>query len=349
MRWLESDGTPHESFSELVGNAMLSESGANRLFTMAGRDLEQLFELHGAGTTGGFDLGISATLSRRSEQSPTSSPNVIGMIRGSDPKLRHEYIIYTAHLDHLGIRPGTAGDDIHNGAYDNAAGVAAVLEIVDAVSRLKIKPRRSILFAAVTAEEKGLLGSDYLAHHPPVPITSLVANINIDMPYLGFPVADVEGFGVEHSTLHDALRTASARLGVALTPDPRPDLVRLIRSDQFSFVRQGVPGLNLKAGSRSSEAAIDGAAMRDEYLRVHYHRPSDDLGLSFSHEGAARFVRVALLLGLTVAQDSAAPRWIDGDFFGARFGPLRSHAGGSDSRSLEESREFPTMTKFPAL
>jgi hypothetical protein len=319
MRWLESNRKARDGFSELTGSAILSESGAELLFDLAGRDLNALFEHHIRGGTGSFDLDMFATLSRRSSQRRTTSPNVLALLPGSDPVLRNEYVLFTAHLDHLGIRPDENEDEIHNGAYDNAAGVATVLEVAGALASLDPAPRRSIIFAAVTAEEKGLRGSDYLAHNPPVAIADIVANINIDMPYLGHPIADVEGFGVEHSTLHETLIRVTEQLDMSLTPDPRPELVRLIRSDQFSFVKQGVPGLNLKPGSKSTDPAIDGSELRDAFLKDHYHGPTDDLNLPYSEEGAERFVRVALTLGLTVANDDEPPRWKDGDFFGERY------------------------------
>lgn len=319
MRWLDSEDRAHDGYPELTGNATLSESGAAHLFDLIGRDLNTLFEHHTDGGTGSFELGVSATLNRESSQRRTSSPNVLALLPGSDPELRNEHVLFTAHLDHLGTRSGDPVDEIHNGAYDNAAGVATVLEIAGAMARLSPAPRRSVIFAAVTAEEKGLRGSDYLSHNPPVAISDIVANLNIDMPYLGHPIADVEGLGVEHSTLQDALLRAVKQRGLSLTPDPRPELVRLIRSDQFSFVKQGVPGLNLKPGSTSSDPAIDGAHLRNTFLRDHYHGPTDDLTLPFSEEGATRFVRVALALGLIVANDDERPRWQEDDFFGDRF------------------------------
>ena len=319
MRWLNSDGESHDGFPELTSNAVLSESGAEHLFDLAGRDLNGLFEHHTDGGTGSFELDMSATLARQSSQQRTSSPNVLALLAGGDRKLRNEYVLFTAHLDHLGVRAGENGDEIHNGAYDNAAGVATVLEVANALAKLSPAPRRSIIFAAVTAEEKGLRGSDYLAHNPPVPIGDIVANINIDMPYLGHPIANVEGFGVEHSTLHRALIRAAEQRSLSLTPDSRPELVRLIRSDQFSFVKMGVPGLNLKPGSNSSDPAIDGSELRNAFLHDHYHRPSDDLKLPFSDEGAERFVRVAFAFGLIVANDDESPQWKDGDFFGDRY------------------------------
>ncbi len=319
MRWMEADGVPHDGFPELTGNAILSESGAEQLFLLAGKDLDVLFEHHADGGTGSFELDVSATLNRRSSQRRISSPNVLALLPGGDGELSGEFVLFTAHLDHLGVQAGDHGDNIYNGAYDNAAGVATVIEVAGALARMSPTPRRSVIFAAVTAEEKGLRGSDFLAHNPPVANNNIVANINIDMPYLGYPIADVEGFGVNHSTLHNALIRATEELDIALSPDKHPELVRLIRSDQFSFVQQGIPGLNLKPGSNSSDPDIDGSELRGTFLREHYHGPSDDLDLPFSEEGAERFVRVAFMLGLIVANDDQPPKWQDGDFFGERY------------------------------
>lgn len=319
MRWLGQDGQPHEGYPQLAGGATLSQSGAEKLFALAGRDLDALFERYASGVIDSFDIGVTMTTSRRSVQTRSTSANVLGLLRGSDPSLRNEFILFTAHLDHLGLVAGVEGDNIYNGAYDNAAGVATLLEVAATLTKRSTPPRRSILFVAFTAEEKGEQGSDYLAHHPPVPIADIVADINVDMPFFGYPIADVEGFGVEHSSLHEALLGACAAQGLTLTPDPKPELVRFIRSDQFSFVKRGVPGLNLKPGSRSADPNIDGSALRTSYLTGNYHSTSDDLELPFSEAAAARFARLAESFTLDVTDDDEAPRWNDGDFFGDRF------------------------------
>ena len=319
MRWLDSEGNPYQGFPELQGSATISESGAEKLFDLSGHDLDALFAKHEAGGTGSFDLGVSATLARRSTQRRVSSANVVGVLEGSDPELRNEHLVYTGHLDHIGLRPGKNGDDIHNGAYDNAAGVGAILEIAQAMAAMPMKPRRSVIFAMVTAEEKGLQGSSYFTKNPPVPASQLVANINIDMPYLGFPVLDVHAFGAEHSTLMAPADEATRQLGMQLTPDPKPEEVRFIRSDQFSFVVEGIPAVAFKAGMISSDPAIDGEAALDDFLKNHYHQSSDDLDLPYSAEGAERFSRAGLLMGLIVADDDERPRWVDNDFFGDKF------------------------------
>jgi Zn-dependent M28 family amino/carboxypeptidase len=317
MRWLDARGRPHAAHPQLQGSAALSETGAAKLFTLAGLNLDEIFTNHASGGTGSFGLEVDASVSRSSTQRTVGSANVLGLVPGSDPVLRDEYVVYSAHLDHIGIRPGIDGDDIHNGAYDNAAGIGIIVEI--ARSMMQLPPRRSVIFAAVTAEEKGLQGSSYLAKNPPVPVASLVANINIDMPFLGFPVKDVEAFGAEHSSLLAAVTQATRELRMGLTPDPMPEEVRFVRSDQFSFVKEGIPALAFKAGSQSSDPAIDGKAMLSDFLKNHYHRPSDDLSLPYSPEGAERFARAAARLGFIVANADERPAWNPGDFFGERF------------------------------
>ncbi len=319
MRWLDADGRPYRGYPELAGDATLSEFGAEKLFAVAGRDLDAIFARHAEGETGSFDLGVSAHLERTSTQRIVPSANVVAVLRGSDPVLKDEYIVYSAHLDHIGIRPSDDGDEIHNGAYDNAAGIGTMLQIAAAMASMPERPRRSVIFAAVTAEEKGLQGSSFFAKNPPVPVEQLVANINIDMPYLGFPVADIQAFGAEHSSLHAAVKAATDAMGMGLTPDPMPQEVRFVRSDQFSFVQEGIPALAFKAGSQSSDPAIDGDAMLSDFLKNHYHQASDDLDLPWNAEGAERYARTALMLGLIVAEEDKRPSWNKNDFFGDKF------------------------------
>ena len=318
LRWLNENDEPYQGYTQLKGSATISQSGAQKLFDLSGHNLEQIFKLHAEGRTNSFLMGIEASLKRSSIQREVVSSNIIGFIQGDDPELKKEYVIYTAHLDHIGIR-GDGADNIYNGAYDNAAGIGAIIEIADTIISMESKPRRSIIFAAVTAEEKGLQGSSYFAINPTVPLESLVANINIDMPYLGFPVADLHGFGAEHSSLYYALEKASQYIGMQLTPDPLPQEVRFVRSDQFSFVKEGIPALGLRPGTISSDDSIDGAKELDNFLKNHYHQPTDDLNLPFSIEGTERFVRTGLALGLIIANDQSQPTWNKDDFFGDKF------------------------------
>lgn len=334
MSWTLPDGVPHEAFPQIVAEAVVSEAGAASLFDLAGHDLEVQFARHESGQTDSFDMSLAATIGSRSVTERLSAPNVVAMIPGSDPRLRHEFVLYTGHLDHLGVRPSGTGDDIHNGAYDNSAGIATILESARIMAGSASRVRRSVLFAALTGEEKGLQGSSFMAENPPVPIACIVAVINVDMPYLGFPIGQIMGLGVEHSSLEASLKGAAGVVGLDFISDPRPELVRFIRSDQFSFVKRGIPGLNLKPGPLSADQRFDGGAMHGEYLANHYHQPSDELHLPFSPEGAKRFARAALELGLSIANADSRPRWNAGDFFGERF----AGAGATGAECAPSSR-----------
>lgn len=354
LRWRDADGSACDGFPALP-TATLSPQGAERLFAAIGIVLDDLFEDYFSARRGAFVLGATATLSRTSMQSLQSSPNVLAILPGADARLRNEVLLVSAHLDHLGVAAEGTGDLIFNGAYDNAAGIAVMLEVARSLARSRKRLRRSVIFAAYTAEERGLRGSDYLARHPPVPIESIVANLNIDMPYLGFPIRDVEGYGASHSTLEDALSIAARETGLSVSPDPRPELVRLIRSDQYSFVRQGVPGMNLKPGSQSSDPTIDGPALLRAFLTQHYHQPSDDVSLPFSQEAADVFTRTAVTLASGIANAEERPRWRAGDFFGSRFAgndgpvsgpqePAQSSASDSGARSSDFWRSRPASS-----
>jgi len=228
--------------------------------------------------------------------------------------------VYTAHLDHLGISTPVKGESIYHGALDNASGSAEVVEIARAFTRMPVKPRRSILFITVTGEEAGLLGSDYFAMNPTVPLGSIVADINIDEDLMLWPLRDFVEFGAEHSTLGKVVQQAARRLNLDVSPDPMPEQVIFIRSDQYSFVRQGVPSIYLTPGLKSEDPSIKPAEIAENWDTNFYHQPQDDMrqpGLNF--EAAADFARVGLLCGLYVAQQAERPRWNAGDFFGTTF------------------------------
>jgi len=320
MSWLNLSGQAADYHPEIEGSALLSVPTAADLFAAAPITFEQALDAADAGKPLSTPLGIEATLSQKSSHEQVSSPNVIGIIRGSDPVLKDEYVVYSAHLDHVGIGAPVDGDKIYNGFYDNAMGVALLIEAARAFSAMPEPPRRSILFIALTGEERGLLGSDYFAHYPTVPSDALVANVNLDMPLLLYPLADVIAFGAEHSTLQGLIEPAVAAENLALTPDPVPEEVLFIRSDQYSFVRQGVPSVFLVPGFTSSDPSIDGAAAFQQHLKTHYHKPSDDSSRPVNWESALRFARANVRIGVAVADDDERPDWNEGDFFGERFG-----------------------------
>ena len=204
--------------------------------------------------------------------------------------------------------------------YDNAMGISLLIESARAFAAMPEPPRRSILFIALTGEERGLVGSDYYAHYPTVPSDSLVANVNLDMPLLLYPLADVIAFGAEHSSLEQTIDEVVAAEDFELAPDPIPEQVLFIRSDQYSFVTMGVPSVFLVLGFTSTDPAIDGGALFNAHLQTHYHQPSDDLSRPIDWDSALRFARANVRIGYVVAEEDERPAWNDGDFFGDKFG-----------------------------
>jgi Zn-dependent M28 family amino/carboxypeptidase len=203
--------------------------------------------------------------------------------------------------------------------YDNAMGVALLIETARAFAAMSEPPRRSILFIALTGEERGLVGSDYYAHYPTVPSDSLVANVNLDMPLLLYPLADVVAFGAEHSSLQGLIEGVVGFEDLALAADPIPEEVLFIRSDQYSFVKQGIPAVFLVPGFTSSDPDIDGGALFMAHLKTHYHQPSDDMSRPIDWDSAVRFGRANVRIGHAIAEDENRPTWNEGDFFGDKF------------------------------
>ncbi len=319
MRWLDAQGNPQDAFPELKLRFRFKQESAAALFEHGPVSLAEALEKADAGEPQGFELPGMMTLSATTGLRRTESANVLGMLPGSDPTLRREYVVVSAHLDHLGRGSSVDGDSIYNGAHDNAVGIAMLLEIARALESARVKPKRSIVFAAVTAEEKGLLGSAFMAHAAQLQEQAIVANINIDMPLTLTRTRDFVAFGAEHSTLGAAARNAAAAEGLRLSPDPTPEEVVFVRSDQFSFVRSGIPALMLHTGNIPRDEAIDLPALRRAFFEEHYHRPSDDLTLPIDYEAAADLTRIHLRI-LLEAANGARPRWRRGDFFGEKFG-----------------------------
>jgi Peptidase family M28/PA domain len=320
MAWLDENGAPDGSPAGLVASAALSDSGVRALFAGASRTVESIFEAAIAGRPASLTLPVAVHLKATSRHTSVRSPNVVGILRGSDPELSREYVVLSAHLDHLGIGPARNGDSIYNGAYDNASGSAALMEIAQAVTRLPRRPRRSLLFAAVTAEEKGLLGAEYFASHPTVPVRSIVADLNMDMFLTLYPLRDVVAFGGEHSSLGDVVAEMAEHLGLELAPDPFPEEVIFIRSDHFPFVTKGIPAVMLSSGLKSSDPSVNGAEVFGHWLSTVYHSPQDDTSQAMNFGEAARIARLYLLIAHRVAETPQRPTWRAGDFFGARFG-----------------------------
>lgn len=320
MRWLDEMGTPNDSHSQIRGRANLSRPGAEKLFGGAPKSLEEVFAAAEAGEPQAFALPVKVRIRTISRHRKLESPNVVAVLPGSDPKLREEYVVYTAHLDAYGVGEPLDGDVIYNGALDNASGAACLLNIARAFSSLPQRSQRSVLFLAVTAEEKGLRGSDYFAHYPTVPLDMIVANVNLDGAAVLHSLVDVVPRGAEHSTLERPVKQASGRLGLEITPDPTPEEVFFIRSDQFSFVRKGVPAVFVMSGFQTGDPNIDGAAIMQNWRQTRYHQPKDDMEQPLNFEAAAKFAQVNFLIGYLVANQTERPAWNPGDFFGEKFG-----------------------------
>ena len=319
MRWLSPDGVPNDARPELRGQAILSTQTSSWLFLGAAKSFDEAVAAGQRSEPQAFPLDARARIRMASRHEGFESPNVGAVLRGSDPHLAREFVVYTAHLDHEGIGEPVDGDSIYNGALDNASGVAVMLEVAHAFARLPQPPRRSVIFLAVTAEEQGLLGSDYYANYPTVPIGQIVANINLDGALILAPPADVVIHGADHSTLGAIAEAAARRLDLEVTPDPAPEQGFFVRSDQYSFVRQGIPALFPFPGTKSPDPAIDAGARLQQYLTERYHQPGDDMSQPFSYEAGAIGARLNFLIGYAVAQRAERPRWNPGDFFGRTF------------------------------
>lgn len=324
MRLRGEDGKPVGTFPQLRGIAAVSAAAADLIFADGPRTAAQLFDAAEAGTLKGFALPGTLTLAGRTKLEPVESRNVVAKLPGSDPALGAEHIVYTAHLDHIGIGAPVKDengveDRIYNGALDNALGVAIMLEAARQLKAEKAAPKRSLLFVALTAEEKGLLGAEWFATRPTVPADSLVANINMDMPVLLAPSKDVVPIGVEHSTLKGALDTAAKEMGVVLSPDPFPEEVVFVRSDQYAFIRAGIPAVYLDGGTISADGERDPKLALRKFLREHYHEPSDEATLPIAWGDALRLAKLNARIGRLVGDAAERPRWNDGDFFGGKF------------------------------
>ncbi|MGI4886235.1 MAG: M28 family peptidase [Janthinobacterium lividum] len=304
---------------QLVGT--ISAGLLQHLFAGAAADTTQALAALRAGKPASQALLGRLRAAYRSRYQDVDSYNVVGKIEGSDARLKNEYVVHSAHLDHLGVGAPVNGDSIYNGAHDNATGVASVLEIARAYGRLPAKPRRSVLFVLVTGEEMGLLGSSYFAKFPTVPQAALVADVNTDMPTIIAPLLAVVPLGAQHSSLLQPVEAAAAYLGLAVEADPEPAQHRFIRSDQYSFVVQGVPALHLKYGNKTADGKNNLSEQVQQWRALTYHKPQDNFaGGTFDWDAGRKYAQLNFLVGYQVAQATARPTWNKGDFFGARFG-----------------------------
>lgn len=320
MTWVGADGTPFVRAPEIRVSAALSPEAAARLFKGAPKSYAQVLEEAEKGTPKGFALPATATIAQHSTHRQLQSANVAAVLEGSDPALKAEYVVLTAHLDGLGVGKAVNGDKIYNGAMDNATGIATLIETARAFIESGQKPKRSVMFLAVTAEEKGLVGADFFARNPTVAKEAVVANVNLDMPVLLYPFKDVVAFGAQHSTLGDIVARAAAQAGIALSPDPMPGEAIFTRSDHYRFVQQGVPSVMLMPGFQSADPSRDGGKLWMHFLQNNYHRPNDDLTQPIDWQAGKAFAEVNYMIARDIANAPQRPTWLPGNFFGAKFG-----------------------------
>ncbi|MDV3458771.1 M20/M25/M40 family metallo-hydrolase [Sphingomonas sp. HF-S4] len=315
--WIGPDGKANMIAPRAPVVGIVGQTGAEKLFAGSRIKWRDVLAAERRGTrlpTGALAGTLKVAASTR--VTTAQSSNVIGLIEGSDPALRQEYVVLSAHLDHVGVGEPEKGDTIYNGAMDNAAGIATMLEVARAFQASGQRPRRSLVFVALTAEEKGLVGSGYFAAHPGLPAGGrLVADINIDMPILTYKLEDLVILGGERSTLGATFAAAAAAEGLKTVPDPSPEEQFFIRSDHYSFVQAGIPAVSVDTGPGGP-----GQAAQDDFLANHYHKPSDDLSLPVNWASAAKFMRVNYAAARAIADADARPSWHKGDFFGVAFG-----------------------------
>ena len=320
LYWLDAQGHPNDQFPALGAIALLSVATTEKLLEACGHKPGEIFAAAKAGTLKGFETPARFQIRVATDSEDINSPNIVAKLPGSDPTLAHEYVAFTAHLDHMGVGVPVNGDKVYHGTLDNASGSAALLEIAKAMAALHPRPRRSILFVSVTGEEEGLLGADYFAHRPTVPKSAIVADVNMDEDIMLWPLEDIVAYGAEHSSLGRIANQAGERLGLSISPDQQPEQVIFIRSDQYAFVKQGIPAMLTTAGDKSTNPAIDPHKIEQAWKAKIYHSPQDNMnqpGLDF--EAGAKFARFNFLCGYLIAQQSARPTWNPKDFFGEHY------------------------------
>jgi len=314
--WARPDGTAFATAPGAPPVGYVGPAGAEKLFQGAKIRWADVLAAQRRGTrvpTGA--LAGTLRVASKTRLVTQATRNVAGLIPGTDPSLKAEYVVLSAHLDHVGVGDAVNGDRIYNGAMDNAIGVSTMLEVARKFVASGEKPRRSMLFVALAAEEKGLLGSDYFAHYPPVAKDRLVADVNMDMPILTYPLVDVVALGAERSSLGPVIAAAAAGEGLAVVPDPSPEEMFFVRSDHYSFVKSGIPAVSIDTGPGGQ-----GAEAQKRFLAENYHKPSDQIDLPFDWNSAARYMRLNYAVARALTDAPERPRWNRGDFFGVRFG-----------------------------
>ena len=288
----------------------ITDSAATTLLAQAGLDLAQLRTRAESREFTPVPTGISVDLSFANTVEHLQSENVVGIVRGRDPIVRDQYVAFSSHWDHLGIGPVVGGDSIYNGALDNASGVADLLAVARVAAQQSPKPRRSFLFVFVTAEESGLLGSEFFGQNPVVPADKIVANLNVDGGNVLGRVRDLTVLGSNKSSLGPTLGRMLATRGMRITPEEHPERGYFYRSDHFSFAKVGIPSISIGAGTDFVGRPKGwGVEQNEEYTAKRYHQPSDEYRPDFDLTGAAQLAEIVLRFGTSVANSSTVPAW----------------------------------------
>ena len=308
-----------ETAEPVAVQAWIQNDKAKEIFKASGHDFDALKNAAIDKNFKPVPLGMHADLSVATTLRKFDSKNVVARVEGSDPKLKDEYVVYTAHWDHLGRDRALTGDQIFNGAADNASGTAALVELAGVFAKLDPAPKRSILFLAVTAEEKGLLGAKYYATHPLYPLTKTLADINMDVINLWGRTKDVISVGLGQTTLDGLLAEAAKKQGRVVAGDPEPEKGLFYRSDHFEFAKQGVPALNAKGGVDYLDKPPGyGLQKRDEYTKNDYHKVTDEVKPNWDLAGAIEDLKLLAEVGHHVAETSKYPEWLPGTEFQAK-------------------------------
>jgi Zn-dependent M28 family amino/carboxypeptidase len=317
--YLKLDGSP-----KLQVASWIHLDAAKVLASLAGLDLDKMMADARSRDFRPVPLAVKLQAHMVSRVRPFESNNVVAMLPGSDAKLKSEAVMYTAHYDHLGVRPEMPGDNIYNGADDNASGCGVVLEIAHAYGTAAQRPRRSILFASVTAEEQGLLGSEYLGKHPPIPAGKIALDLNYDdIPPLGSP-EEVEVSGSERTTFYPTVQALAQEFRLTIRPDSHPEAGHYYRSDHFSLARVGIPAFSVNEGVKyKGHDAAWGLEQANEYTEKHYHQPSDEYHPEMDFTGPAVMARFGFALGWEAASQAKVVGWEKGD----EFAPARLKSG----------------------
>ncbi|NDK56769.1 M28 family metallopeptidase [Pontibacter fetidus] len=328
---------PNKNMDKAAVEAWITIDKAKQLFSATGKNFDQLKAAAAKKDFKPVPLTAKANFSIKNTLREIKSKNVVAKLEGSDPALKDEYIVYSAHWDHLGKDPKLQGDQVYNGALDNASGTAGLLELAEAYTKLEQKPKRSILFLAVTAEEKGLLGSKYYAENPLYPLNKTLANINMDVLNAYGPTEDVIVIGYGNSDLEDVLATEAKTQNRTIVPETSPEKGSYYRSDHFEFAKQGVPALYAKSGDKAKGQPADYVKKwQDKYTTNDYHKLTDEVRPEWNLNGAVEDLQLFFRVGYSIANATAFPQWKQGSEFKERRDKMLSQPQDSSSASTTE-------------